>query len=877
MNDRIGPYQISSELGRGGMGVVYLAHDTRLDRQVAIKMLPEHLASDPVRMERFEREAKTLAGLSHPNIAGIYGIEEQEGAKFLVLEFVDGETLAERLDRGPLPVDEAVEHAAQIAAGVQAAHDAGVIHRDLKPANIKITSDGVAKVLDFGLARADESVSSSGTLDQPTLTMQHQHSPTIEGAILGTAAYMSPEQARGRRVDKRTDIWSFGVLLYEMLIGASPFIGETASDSIGAVLHKEFNFDLLPAQTPLNVRRVLERCLQRDKNLRYRDIGDARLDLLTPVHAETSSVQKTGAIAWTVAAVFLMIAVAMLGYTLTRPAPAVPPPVNFSFEVPLARASFTSIPSVAITADGQSIAIQADNDGYDPIYVRHLNRDGLIRIESPWAENPELIRWTMDGKSLIVLRGQITQGELWKISLTGDAPRLICSLPDEGFLWRDSVAYLDDETLIVGYTTEGLWTVPERGGSIKQYLAPAAEGEIHVQPQVLPDSDAIVFFEVNSGTLELYKDGKRRTLYDFKGDRLSQFDVASDGSIYVSIYTGHLARGTYRLDLDPDRLEVTGDPFLLFPMSDIDVADNGSMVRAPRVDADPVMRELVWVNPDGTVAEVVAENMPNGTDVALSPDGTRAAVSIISSSTLGSDQRNVDIAVVDLQTGARYELEDSSGNDYYPSWYADGKRLIYSTYNAGIRRSSQRLASGTDQPSVVFERSLIARPSDDGRYVLSNIAQVSYLIEGEDEAKLIDGLSTSDFDLSSNSRFLAYSLGDNGEGLRIQRFPEGGARTTVTTMDVRGINWSHDDTKIYFWAQDAMWEAPVDISGSQPIVNTPTKLFDKAKSNLVSTRIYGVADDGRFLMLKNPDDMPSAPETIAVHVGLGWLKANSRD
>ena len=213
------------------MGVVYLGHDARLDRSVAIKALSEDFADDPARLERFEREARTLASLNHPNLGALLGLEEQDGARYLVLEYVPGETLADRLDRGPLPPEEAIEAAAQIAAGLEAAHDSGVIHRDLKPANIKITPEGVAKVLDFGLARsADGSVGSSGTLDSPTLTTpQPQHSPTIEDAILGTAAYMSPEQARGRRVDKRTDIWSFGVVLYEMLAGVSPFAGETAS------------------------------------------------------------------------------------------------------------------------------------------------------------------------------------------------------------------------------------------------------------------------------------------------------------------------------------------------------------------------------------------------------------------------------------------------------------------------------------------------------------------------------------------------------------------------------------------------------------------------------------------------------------------------
>lgn len=262
------------------MGVVYLGRDTRLDRAVAVKALPENLLHDADRLARFEREARTLASLNHPNVAGIYGVEEHEGAKYLILEFVEGETLADRIDRGPIPVDDAIDIAAQIALGVEAAHDAGVIHRDLKPGNVKITPDGKVKVLDFGLARSDESASSSGMSEIPTITSPAQHSPTVPGVILGTAAYMSPEQARGRRLDKRTDIWSFGVVLYEMLTGASPFRGETVSDSIGAVLHKEIDVSLLPRDTPRAVRRVLNRCVERDKELRYRDIGDVRVDLL---------------------------------------------------------------------------------------------------------------------------------------------------------------------------------------------------------------------------------------------------------------------------------------------------------------------------------------------------------------------------------------------------------------------------------------------------------------------------------------------------------------------------------------------------------------------------------------------------------------------
>jgi len=305
MQRSIGPYQVQEEIGRGGMGVVYRATDSRLGREVAIKALPEDLAADSIRLERFEREARSLAQVSHPNIAGIYGVEEQNGKRYLILEFVPGETLADRIDRGPIELDEAIEIACQIAAGVGAAHDAGVIHRDLKPANIRITPDGVVKVLDFGLARQDEGRSSTGVVThaETITTPAHHHSPTNAGVILGTAAYMSPEQARGRRVDKRTDIWSFGVILYEMLSGASPFIGETATDSIGAVLHKSPDLTKVPDA----VRHILERCLDRDKEKRFRDIGDVSIELRHALTAAPAAAQSS-ARALTFALIAAMVA-----------------------------------------------------------------------------------------------------------------------------------------------------------------------------------------------------------------------------------------------------------------------------------------------------------------------------------------------------------------------------------------------------------------------------------------------------------------------------------------------------------------------------------------------------------------------------------------
>jgi serine/threonine protein kinase len=279
----IGPFKIERELGRGGMGVVYLATDTRLDRQVAIKALPADLAAAPDRLARFQREAKVLAALNHPNVGAIHGLEQSEGHQYLILEYIEGETLADRLAGGPLAVAEAITIAKQIAEALEAAHEKGVIHRDLKPGNVMVTAEDVVKVLDFGLARTDDGSSSTTNdavrPDSPTVVSPVRHSPTIPGVIMGTAGYMSPEQARGKSVDKRSDIFSFGCVLYEMLTGSGPFPGETVTDSLGAILHREPDWSMLPASTPRRVRDLLTNCLAKDRKQRLHDIADARLEL----------------------------------------------------------------------------------------------------------------------------------------------------------------------------------------------------------------------------------------------------------------------------------------------------------------------------------------------------------------------------------------------------------------------------------------------------------------------------------------------------------------------------------------------------------------------------------------------------------------------
>ncbi|MHC4977263.1 MAG: protein kinase domain-containing protein, partial [Planctomycetota bacterium] len=515
---QLGPYAIDREIGRGGMGVVYLGHDTKLDRAVAIKALPEHLAQDPDRLARFEREAKTLAQLNHPNVAGIHGVEEADGSRYLILEYVEGPTLSERLDSGPLPVDEAILICAQIACGLEAAHEAGVIHRDLKPGNVKIGLDGRVKVLDFGLAKTSEGASTTGSSmsQAPTMsTPATPNSPTSPGAILGTAPYMSPEQARGRTLDQRSDIWSFGVVLYECLTGLSPFAGETMSDSIGAILHREPDLSLLPAETPTSIRHLLRRCLERDKAKRLHSIADARIELEDPAQAESEVTAAKGASPFLLAAgAVAILAIGVVGTWLATPFLQEPAQSPMTRRFEFAPEDETSgLPTIA--PDGSALVYI---DGVR-VMIRELAQLEPRVLTSISRLDAVALFWSPDSQWV----GLIDVAEIKRIPAAGGEPVTIGVSPRPIFTSVGGACWSDDGRIYFVCGNTPMYVVPAAGGVPREVFPLEKDEEDLHEVSALPDGKGVLFVghdAAGANTIWLYSESLGRRLLHDEGVRI---------------------------------------------------------------------------------------------------------------------------------------------------------------------------------------------------------------------------------------------------------------------------------------------------------------------------------------------------------------------
>ncbi len=662
----VGPYRIERELGRGGMGVVYLALDPRLGRSVAIKALPDHLAGDSDRLARLEREARTLASLSHPGIAGIHGLEETGGRRYLVLEYVEGETLDARLARGPLPLDDALNIAGRIAEALDAAHEKGVVHRDLKPGNVMVTPDGAEKVLDFGLARvADPRQAGDAAPEAATLSAPgHLPSPTAPGLIMGTAGYMSPEQARGRPVDKRSDIWSFGVVLYEMLTGTSPFAGETASDSIGAVLHKDVDFARLPPETPAGVRRALARCLRRDRGERWRDIGDTLLELRASSGVEAGDARRVGAGVPMRAGLLMAIAFALGGAlavpvyrSMTGSAAVAPAPVE-RLEIGLSSETKSLVASPAISPNGRAVSYVLDGR----LWIRQIDSFAPVSVEG--GEGAVLSIWSPDSAHLAFARG----AELWRVDATGRRSQLIGPSPNRiGNV--GSGVWLPDGRIVFTTGNGGIFEIPAAGGGWKEIIPPPPGAmDIH-EITTLPGGALLVTVHSSAGPwrLAVWDGGSLRTL-DALGGRgygVSHPAYAPSGHI---VYQQRGANGgIWAAPFSLASLDVSGPPFKIASDGQSPCVDaHGTLVYA-RVDATSYV--LTWVDP---VTGDSSPFNPRGRESLSSPSFSADGSTVVY---VRTDLPGRDIWLESLKTGSRVRVTNSKEEDWFPTLSPDGLRV----------------------------------------------------------------------------------------------------------------------------------------------------------------------------------------------------------
>ncbi|MEJ2207240.1 MAG: protein kinase, partial [Gemmatimonadota bacterium] len=661
--ERIGSYPIEREIGRGGMGVVYLGRDTRLDRPVAIKVLPEAFASDPERLARFEREARLVASLNHPNIAGIYGLEEDGGHRFLALEYVEGETVAERITRGPLPLDETLDLCRQVAAALEAAHEGGVVHRDLKPANIKITPAGDVKVLDFGLAKSGSGAASNSSIDI-------SHSPTMSlavtgaGVILGTAAYMSPEQARGKAVDKRADIWSFGCLLYECLTGRQAFAGETVSDMIARILQGEPEWNALPAQTPERIRGMLRRCLEKDSRRRRRDIGDARMEIedVQAVRVSSSSVAASGAaktgsrrmFEWVRLAVVALLAAALTWFVPRALRESVKlEPTRFEIPQPDGFHLNTDGGSVKLSPDGRSLAFVArDSTGSRQIWLRPLESTlarPLPGTDGVWFA----FFWSPDSRHLAFVGND---KKLKKIAVGGGDAEVVCAVK----AWRGGTWSRDGVMLIAPTSNGPIYRVPATGGEPQPVttLDSTRAETAHRFPQFLPDGRHFLFsaLPARDGKFDIYVgslDSPERKLLLSAGTGVTW---APPGHLLYARDGKLIAQG-----FDAKALELRGDPVSLGDAVTGTNGTGGPIASASRSGAvahatdQPTNQRLAWVDLSGReISSIPVEPGPYSLG-SLSPDDRRVA--LVRTESAGAS----GLWIADLERGVVTRFTDEPG------------------------------------------------------------------------------------------------------------------------------------------------------------------------------------------------------------------------
>jgi eukaryotic-like serine/threonine-protein kinase len=872
---QLGSYYVDSELGRGGMGEVFRAKDRKLQRDVAIKVLPEEFARDADRVARFQREARLLASLNHPNIAAIHGLEESSGKTFLVLELVEGETLAEQLKRGPIPVEESLTLALQIAEALEAAHERGVIHRDLKPANIKVTPDGKVKVLDFGLAKAFAGEQEANLSNSPTLS----NAATQKGIILGTAAYMSPEQARGKSVDKRTDIWAFGCVLYEMLAGCAAFQGEDVSEIFASVIKGDVKLDLLPANIHPRVHEILSRCLQKDLKKRYRDIGDVQLEL-EQVLADPGGVlaQPTATVdhraklrtvlPWLTAAIVFGAIIAGIAVWKLKPAPPPEPRrvIRFDYNLPddqQFNISTISGHTIAVSPDGSQFVYSTSKG----LYLRSMDEPGA-RLVPGTDSNPQSPFFSPDGQWLGYWSQ--TDNKLKKIAISGGAPAVLCDVKTHvaGAIWYP------DNTIVFSDMGYGMMRVSANGGTPETLVNGTT-----IFPQLLPDRKSMIFtaaFPINTPIVAVQQlaSGKRKELF-------AGYSVGYLPTGHLVFYQGS---DLYAVAFDPDILEAKGAPVPVVKDCFLAaISDTGTLVYIPgKSPTWGLGRTLIWVDRNGKEEPLAAQ--PNYyVGSSISPDGVNVVLSF-------GPRGDSDIWTWNLASKILMRVTLDAGWHSSPLWARDGKRIVYSSDREsevlGIYRETADGTGKVEKLGSAPDRHWIPRSfSRDGKTLVMedvsrdlqqyNIAALS--MEGDHTWRplLKNALQPR---ISPDGQWMAYKSNEAGQGeICVRPFPDvDKGKWQVSMGSGDSPLWSRDGHELFYLSGDAVMGVSVTTEPSFSIVGTPRVLFHGGY--IVPIPVDGppwdISPDGkRFLMIKEPR---AAMSFRKINIVLNWTEELKR-
>lgn len=874
---RLGSYEVVAQIGAGGMGEVYRARDSKLGRDVALKVLPTAFAANAERMARFEREARLLAALNHPYIAAIYGLEESSGTPALVMELVEGPTLADRIAAGPIPLDETLPIAKQIAEALEYAHEKGVIHRDLKPANIKVKPDGTVKVLDFGLAKAlTEDTSAVDMNNSPTLSM----GATVAGVILGTAAYMSPEQAKGKPADRRADIWAYGVVLCEMLTGKRLYTGETAAETLAAVLMKEPAVDGLPANTPAAIRNLLRRCLERDPRRRLQHIGEARIaidDALSGAGpaAPVTHQRARPPIIWIALAGALLVAFAALAFVHFREAP--PQLRTFRFQVPgPANATVTFF---QLSPDGQYLTFVAQKEGHTQLWVQPLSSTEAQVL--PGTDGATYPFWSPDSAQI----AYFSAGKLKKIAATGGIPQILCDAPaGRGGSWSE-----DGALLFAPNVSGPLYRVSAAGG-VATAVTDASGTEISDRyPSFLPGGHTFLYYRVRGST-------EQNGIYASSLEGLKPVRILPDDTnpVYVPLLSpgnnGYLIfrrkETLMAQPFDPHDLKLSGE---MFPIAEQvgTVVNTGNAAFSASANGELAYRfgnlfenrQFVWMDRTGKQigAATKSASMAGG---ALSPDEKEIVLA------LGPDPVTLDLWLQDVSRGVLSRFTFGPDRSALPVWSPDSGRIAYTAVSGAVFSIYQKPVNGTGAAELLKSGGINVFASDwspDGRFIVySEFAEKTnndlWLLPLSGDHKPVPYLQTQfneeDGHFSPDGRWVAYMSDESGHfEIYVQPFPATGPKWQISSAGGRFPRWSHDGRELFYVAADqklmAVTVKPGGGSAPSFEAGAPQPLFDILSIPTAFRFSYQPAADGRRFLV----DVPSgggAGITTPITMILNW-------